>query len=50
LPLFARFGDLQPEHVLGQVAATAIILFSAALGVYYLFINPATRLGARTNV
>ena len=49
-PLFARFGSLQPEHVRGQVAATAIIIFSAALGVYYLFINPATRLGARTNV
>jgi len=49
-PLFARFGSLQPEHILGQVAASAIIIFSAALGVYYLFINPATRLGARTNV
>jgi hypothetical protein len=49
-PLFARFGNLQPEHILGQVAASAIIIFSAALGVYYLFINTATRLGARTNV
>jgi hypothetical protein len=47
-PLFARFGNLQPEHVLGQVAASAIIIFSAALGVYYLFINPATRLGKRS--
>jgi hypothetical protein len=46
-PLFARFGDLQPEHVRGQVAATIIIIFSAALGVYYLFVNPSTRLGAR---
>lgn len=45
-PLFARFGSLQPEHILGQVAASAIIVFSAALGVYYLFVNPATRLGA----
>jgi hypothetical protein len=49
-PLFARFGGLQPEHVLGQVAASAIILFSAALGVYYLFINPATRLSSGTNL
>ena len=47
-PLFARFGSLQPEHILGQVAASAIIIFSAALGVYYLFVNPATRLGARS--
>ena len=45
-PLFARFGSLRPEHILGQVAASAIIIFSAALGVYYLFVNPATRLGA----
>ena len=28
-PLFARFGNLQPEHVLGQVAASVIIIFSA---------------------
>ena len=44
-PLFARFGSLQPEHVLGQIAASFIILLSAVLGVYYLFINLATRLG-----
>lgn len=43
-PLFARFGNLQPEHVRGQVAASVIIVFSAALGIYYLFMNPATRL------
>ena len=47
-PLFARFGSLQPEHVLGQVAASVIIIFSALLGVYYLFVNPATRLGMRS--
>ena len=50
LPLFARFGNLQPEHVRGQVAASLIIIFSAALGVYYLFVNPATRLRARTEM
>ena len=49
-PLFARFGSLQPEHVRGQAAASVIIIFSAALGVYYLFINPATRLGAHDNL
>lgn len=48
-PLFARFGSLQPEHVLGQVAASVIIIFSAGLGLYYLFVNPATRLGTKTN-
>jgi hypothetical protein len=48
-PLFARFGNLQPEHVRGQVAASIIIIFSAALGIYYLFINSGTRLGAASN-
>lgn len=47
-PLFARYGSLQPQHMLGQVAATLIIIFSAALGIYYLFVNSETRLGART--
>ena len=41
-PLFARFGNLQPEHIRGQVAASVIIIFSAALGIYYLFVNSAT--------
>ena len=50
LPLFARFGNLPPEHVRGQVTASLIIIFSAALGVYYLFVNPATRLRARTEM
>lgn len=47
-PLFARFGNLQPEHVLGQVAASGIIVVSALLGIYFLFVNPATRLGTRS--
>jgi hypothetical protein len=47
-PLFARFGNLQPEHVLGQVAASFIILLSAVIGVYYLFVNPATRFGGES--
>ena len=49
-PLFARFGSLQPEHLRGQVAASLIIIFSAALGVYFLFVNSATRLRARTEM
>lgn len=46
-PLVARYGSLQPEHVRAQVAATIIILFSAALGLCYLFVNPTTRLVGR---
>jgi hypothetical protein len=43
-PLFGRYGQVQPEHLRGQLAASAIILFSGALGAYYLFVNQATRL------
>jgi hypothetical protein len=49
-PLFVLFGNLRPEHIRGQVVASVIILFSAALGVYYLFMNPATRLGSNSGL
>ena len=49
-PLFARFGDVQPEHMRGQVTATIIIIFSALLGIYYLFVNPATRLNTQSRL
>jgi hypothetical protein len=49
-PLFVRFSNLRPEHVRGQIAASIIIIFSAVLGIYYLFLNPTTRLGAGTNL
>ena len=43
-PLFARYASLQPEHRLGQVAASIIIVFSGALGLYYLLVEPSTRI------
>jgi hypothetical protein len=49
-PLFAHFGSLQPGQLRGQVAASLIIIFSAALGIYYLLINPATRFGANSTL
>lgn len=33
-PLFASFGNLQPEHTPGQVAASSFLIFSRALGIY----------------
>ena len=48
-PLFARYANLQPEHRLGQVSASVIILFSGALGLYYLFVNHSTRLWPDSN-
>ena len=45
-PLLAHYGNLQPGQLPGQVAASLIIVFSAILGIYYLFVNPDTRLGS----
>lgn len=50
LPLFARFGNLQPEHMRGQITASIIIIFSALLGIYYLLVNPATRLNNQSHL
>jgi hypothetical protein len=41
---FTRAGELPSEPLLGQITAAAIILLSTALGLYYLFLNPSTRL------
>jgi hypothetical protein len=49
-PLCACVGKLQAENVLGQFAASAIIIFSASLGVYDLIIHPATRPSGGTNL
>jgi hypothetical protein len=43
-PLFGHYASLQPGQLLGQVAASFIIVVSAVLGLYYLLINPGTRL------
>jgi hypothetical protein len=45
-PLFAHYASLQPGQLLGQIAASFIIIVSAILGIYYLFVNPGTRLGS----
>ena len=49
-PLLARFTNLNPEFQLGQITAVAIITVSAALGIYYLFINKGTRLSLQSQV
>lgn len=48
-PLFARFGNVQPEHMRGQITASIIIIFSALLGIYYLFVNPTTRMSTQSD-
>lgn len=43
-PLMGHFATVRPEHRIGLAVYMAVILYSAVLAVYYLVINPATRL------
>ncbi len=42
-PLLAHFREVRPEHRTSLVIYVAVLLYSGALAVYYLFLNPATR-------
>ena len=44
VPFVRQFTGVKPEHLLGLVVATAIVISSAALAGYYLFVNPTTRM------
>ena len=47
-PFLARFGsEIPPQFLVGHLLYTAVVLFSGALAIYYLFINPETRLTGR---
>lgn len=43
-PLAVQLPVVKPEHLLGLIVALAIIVSSGALAVYYLLINPTTRI------
>jgi hypothetical protein len=49
-PCSLTLAACKPKQMRGQVAAALIIVFSAALGVYYLLVNPATRFGANSTL
>ena len=42
-PFLRHFGVVAPAHRASLTVYTAVLLVSAALAVYYLFIHPATR-------
>ncbi len=46
-PFLGHFADVRPEHRLSLTVYVVVILYSSALSIYYLFVNGATRLGAR---
>jgi hypothetical protein len=44
-PLAAHLATVRPEHVASLVVYLAVLAYSAALAIYYLFLHPATRAG-----
>ncbi|MBI5933169.1 MAG: hypothetical protein HY867_05640 [Chloroflexi bacterium] len=43
VPFIGLFPTVKPEQMLNLVVYTAVLIYSAALAVYYLFVNPPTR-------
>lgn len=44
VPFLQHFANVRPEHLLRLVVATGIVIFSGAIALYYLGIQPATRI------
>lgn len=44
IPFIARLPNLPPQYLAGQIIYLAVIIYSGVLAVYYLFINPGTRI------
>jgi hypothetical protein len=42
-PFLAHFGEVRPEHVTSLVIYVAVLLYSGALAVFYLWVHPQTR-------
>jgi hypothetical protein len=46
LPFLSLFKTVKPEYMLNLVVYVAVLVFSGAIAVYYLFINSQTRFGS----
>lgn len=42
-PFLAHFAEVKPEHSLSLTVYVAVLVYSATLAVYYLFLNESTR-------
>ena len=45
-PFLALFPTVKSEHQINLIVYTAVLIYSSALAVYYLFLHPSTRFGA----
>jgi hypothetical protein len=48
-PFLALFGTVDPEFRLGLIVYVAVLIYSGALAIYYLFVNERTRLWQPNN-
>jgi len=46
VPFIRHFDSVKPEHQLSLMVYTGVIVFSALLAIYFLFIHPSTRFGS----
>jgi hypothetical protein len=46
VPFLTRLPSTSPEHVVGLIIYTAVVIYSGLLATYYLFIHKGTRLGS----
>jgi hypothetical protein len=44
-PFVSLFKTVKPEHLVNLVVYVAVLLYSGAVAVYFLFVNPKTRFG-----
>jgi hypothetical protein len=43
IPFVLLLGTVKPEHLISLIVYIAVLVYSAGLAIYYLFINPQTR-------
>ena len=46
IPFLLLIESVQPEHFINLITYLAVLIYSAGLAVYFLFINPQTRFGS----
>jgi hypothetical protein len=47
VPFLLLMGSVKPGHMLSLIVYILVLLYSGGLAVYYLFLNPQTRVGSQ---
>jgi hypothetical protein len=46
VPFLSLFKTVQPDHLINLIVYMAVLIYSGAIALYFLFINPRTRIGS----